>query len=82
MRGEVGSALGRGSEAEGNGNGRVRTAHTARVHGTAVAHPSPIRDEVWHHESTQNLILQLQSGGPVAAGNGRFLVTRVCYVDA
>ena len=32
MHGEVGSELSRGSEAEGEGQGRVRTAHTARVH--------------------------------------------------
>jgi hypothetical protein len=32
VHGEVGSELSRGSEAEGEGQGRVRTAYTARVH--------------------------------------------------
>ena len=71
MRGKDGSELGRESEAEGEGKGRLRTAHMARVYGAAVAHPSPIRYEVWHHESTQNLILQLQ---PEGTGCGWFTV--------
>jgi len=53
VHGEVGSELSRGSEAEGEGKGRARTAHTARVHAAGVAHPSPSADQVWHHQSTE-----------------------------
>ena len=53
VHGEVGSGLCRGTEAEGEEKGTVRTTHTERVHGARVAHPSPSADQVWHHQSTE-----------------------------
>ena len=38
---------------------RERVDFARRTRHAFIAHPLPIRDGVWHHESTQNLILQL-----------------------